>query len=249
MTNNLGFTLTPTSMIPFQDAVFPVLIMTLLAYAGNTLYPCLLRLIIWTMSKMVPKNSAVKESLSYLLKYPRRCYMLLFPGKQTWALLGILFMLNLIDMILFIVLDLHIPEVSKLSGGVRFVAAWFQVTSSRHTGTTIFDLAELNPAVQFTLLVMMYISVYPIALSVRSSNTYEEQALGLFPQDLEMDEKTHTGSSYLLTHAKNQLAFDLWYVFLGVFCLCISEAPSIMDPKQPVCYNILSLSLLFNRRG
>lgn len=121
------------------------------------------------------------------------------------------------------------------------MAAWFQVTSSRHTGTTIFNLANLNPAVQFTLLVMMYISVYPIALSVRSSNTYEEKALGLFSQDLEVDEKAHTGSSYLLTHAKNQLAFDLWYIFLGVFCLCISEAPGIMNPKQPVWHTFLGL--------
>jgi len=30
---------------------------------------------------------------------------------------------------------------------------------------------------------MMYISVYPIAMSVRNTNVYEEQSLGLFDQD------------------------------------------------------------------
>lgn len=34
---------------------------------------------------------------------------------------------------------------------------------------------------------MMYISVYPIAMSVRNTNVYEEQSLGLFGQD-DMDD-------------------------------------------------------------
>jgi Trk-type K+ transport system membrane component len=34
---------------------------------------------------------------------------------------------------------------------------------------------------------MMYISVYPIALSVRSTNVYEEKSLGLFEEELEDD--------------------------------------------------------------
>lgn len=236
MANNMGFTLTPTSMIPFQDAVFPILIMTFLAYAGNTLYPCMLRLIIWIMFKIVPKESSLREPLNYLLKYPRRCYLLLFQSKQTWILFGILLILNVVDVIVFIVLDLDIQVVNKLPPGVRFVSALFQVTSTRHTGTSTFNLADLNPGVQFSLLVMMYISVFPIALSVRSSNTYEETALGLFSRDQEADtdDKTDESISYLVTHIKNQLGFDLWYIFLGVFCILIAEAYRIMDPAEPV---------------
>lgn len=232
MTNNLGFTLTPTSMIPFQDAVFPLIVMTFLGYVGNTFYPCMLRLIIWTMFNAVPKGSSLREPLKYLLKHPRRCYTLLFPRGQTWALFGILVVLNGIDVILFIALDLHIKSVNNLPGGIRFLAALFQVTSSRHTGTSTFSLADIHPAVQFSLLVMMYISVFPIALSVRSSNTYEEKALGVFPREAETDNKT--GRSYLAAHVKNQLVFDIWYIFLGVFCICISEADLIMNPAQPV---------------
>ncbi len=220
-------------MIPFQDASFPMLFMTLLAYAGNTFYPCMLRLVIWGMFKIVRKNSAMHEPLKYLLKHPRRCYTHLFPSTQTWVLLTILLFLNAIDLILFIALDLHIYEVQKLSGGIRFLAALFQVASSRHTGTSSFNLADIHPAIQFSLLVMMYISVFPIALSVRASNTYEERALGMYAHEAEAEE-THRGS-YFLAHAKNQLAFDLWYIFLGVFCICIAEGDRIMDPAQPVC--------------
>jgi Trk-type K+ transport system membrane component len=36
-------------------------------------------------------------------------------------------------------------------------------------------------------VVMMYVSVYPIALSVRSTNVYEEKSLGLFEEEMEDD--------------------------------------------------------------
>ncbi|KAL2193248.1 cation transport protein-domain-containing protein [Corynascus similis CBS 632.67] len=78
MVNNLGFTLTPDSMVTFKDAAWPLLVMTFLAYAGETFYPVFVRLIVWIMSKLVPKNSSMSETLQFLLDHPRRCCMLLF---------------------------------------------------------------------------------------------------------------------------------------------------------------------------
>ncbi|KAL5360235.1 cation transport protein-domain-containing protein [Aspergillus floccosus] len=227
MIDNLGFTLTPDSMISFQDATWPMLLMSFLAFAGNTLYPCFLRLVIWTMSKCVPRHSSLKEPLDYLLKYPRRCYVLLFPSKPTWILFGVIFILNAVDVLLIVVLDLDNPAVNNLPGGPRVLAAIFQAASSRHTGTSTFNLAEVNPAVQFSLLVMMYIAIFPIALSIRASNTYEERTLGVFANDSDLDERN--GARYLLSHVRNQLSFDLWYIFLGIFCICISESQRIMN--------------------
>lgn len=40
-------------------------------------------------------------------------------------------------------------------------------------------------------------------------------------------------TSYLGVHIKMQLAFDLWYVFLGVFVLAISEGSKIFDENDP----------------
>ncbi|KAE8158824.1 cation transport protein-domain-containing protein [Aspergillus tamarii] len=231
MANNLGFTLTPDSMVSFQDATFPMLIMTFLAYAGNNLYPVLLRLIIWTIYKGTPKHSSLREPLDYLLKYPRRCYTLLFRSKPTWVLFGIIFVLNFVDVLLIVVLDLHNPAVNTLPGGPRVLAAIFQAASARHTGTASFNLADVNPAVQFSLLVMMYISVFPIAISVRASNTYEERSLGVFSSDGEVDESNTT--TYVLSHVRNQLSFDLWYIFLGIFCICVAESNRIMDSSEP----------------
>ncbi|KAG5296781.1 potassium transporter [Histoplasma ohiense] len=231
MISNLGFTLTPDSMISFRDAEWPMILMSVLAYVGNTFYPCFLRFIIWTMSLIVPKTSPLKEQLNFLLKHPRRCYTHLFPSGTTWALFAVLFLLNFVDIILMITLDLHNPAVNDLPWGKRILASLFQAASTRHTGTASFNLANVNPAVQVSILVMMYIGIFPIALSTRASNTYEQRALGIYPQDRELDE--YNGKTYILAHIKNQLTFDLWYIFLGFFCICASESKKIMDPNEP----------------
>ncbi|CVL08809.1 probable potassium transporter TRK-1 [Fusarium mangiferae] len=231
MYDNLGFTLTPDSMISFRTAKWPMILMSFLAFAGNTLYPVFLRLSIWIMSNLVPKTSPTQESLAFLLTYPRRCYTLLFPSGPTWILFGIIFALNFIDILLIIVLDLSNPEVASLPLSQRIPAAIFQAASARHTGTASFNLANVSPAVQLSLLIMMYIAVFPIAISIRASNAYEEKSLGLWEEEKSLDEK-HS-KTYLLTHMKNQLGFDLWYIFLGTFCICISESTRIADVNEP----------------
>lgn len=233
MVDNLGLTLTPDSMITFRDATWPMLVMSFLAFAGNTFYPCFLRLLIWTIYKIAPANSSLKESSQFLLDHPRRCYTLLFPSTATWILAAILFILNFIDTLLIVVLDLDNPEVNILPVGPRILAAIFQSASSRHTGTASFNLAAVNPAVQFSLLVMMYISIYPIAISIRMSESYEEKSVGIYGAEENLDEQQGS-KMYLLSHMRNQLSFDLWYIFLGVFCICIAESDRIMSREDYV---------------
>jgi potassium uptake Trk family protein len=105
---DLGFTLTPDSMISFQTAVWPLLIMTYLIIIGNTGFPIMLRIIIWIMAKVVPKNSGVWEELKFLLDHPRRCFTLLFPAGATWVLFLILCGLNGLDLLFFIILDVSL---------------------------------------------------------------------------------------------------------------------------------------------
>lgn len=234
MANNSGFTLTPDSMVSFRDATWPMLIMTLMAYAGNTCYPVFLRLVIWAVFKLSPRKSSVKEALKFLLDHPRRCYTLLFPSRPTWILFGIVIFLNLADVVLIIALDINNPAVNDLSLGPRILSSLFQAASARHTGTSTYFLAQVNPAVQFSLLVMMYISVLPIAISIRASNTYEEKSLGIYMSGKEEELDESKGASYVLAHVRNQLSFDLWYIFLGTFCICVAEADKIMEPGQTV---------------
>jgi len=102
---DLGYTLTPDSMISFQTAVWPLLLMTFLIIIGNTGFPIMLRIIIWLTSQYVPRASSIFEELKFLLDHPRRCFTLLFPAKATWWLFWILVILNGLDLLFFIVLD------------------------------------------------------------------------------------------------------------------------------------------------
>ncbi|KAH7243116.1 hypothetical protein NW759_008367 [Fusarium solani] len=238
MVDNLGLTLTPDSMISFRDAKFPMILMSFLAFAGNTLYPVFLRLVIWTMAKLIPKHSPTQEPLAFLLNHPRRCYTLLFPSQPTWILFAIIFALNFVDVLLIILLDLHNPEVASLPLDARIPAAIFQAASARHTGTATFNLANVDPAVQLSLLIMMYIAIFPIALSIRSSNTYEEKSLGLWKDEESPNEEN--GKSYLVTHMKNQLGFDLWYIFLGTFCIIIAESDRVANVDEPA-FSVFSI--------
>jgi len=107
---DLGFTLTPDSMISFNTAIWPLLLMSYLVIIGNTGFPIMLRIIIWICSKYVPKGSGIWEELRFLLDHPRRCFTLLFPGKATWWLFWILVILNGLDLIFYIVLDVSTRE-------------------------------------------------------------------------------------------------------------------------------------------
>src|SRR5690606_2141378 len=76
-------------------------------------------------------------------------------------------------------------------------------------------------------MIMMYISVFPIAISIRKTNVYEEKSLGVYHVRKHDDDEDvlneADAASYVSNHLRRQLSFDLWYVFLGFFILTITE--------------------------
>lgn len=102
---DVGFTLTPDSMISFQTSQYVLMVMWWFIIIGNTGFPVMLRFSIWVMSKVVPKGSGLWEELRFLLDHPRRCFTLLFPSGANWWLFWILFVLNVVDLVFFFVLD------------------------------------------------------------------------------------------------------------------------------------------------
>lgn len=114
---DLGFTLTPDSMISFNTAVFPLLVMSFFIVIGNTGFPVMLRFIIWVTNLWVPRHSGLWEELRFLLDHPRRCFTLLFPSAATWWLFWLLVILNGIDLIFFIILDVSTSPCTSLCWG------------------------------------------------------------------------------------------------------------------------------------
>jgi hypothetical protein len=126
--NDLGFTLTPDSMISFGSAVFPMLLMTFLIIIGNTGFPCMLRFVIWFTSKLSPRGTALWEELQFLLDHPRRCFTLLFPRAATWWLFAILVILNAVDLIFFVILDV---SSSRALGKTSRLTTEYSCTTKR----------------------------------------------------------------------------------------------------------------------
>jgi len=138
--------------------------------------------------------------------------------------------LNAIDLIFFVILDINDSTVGDLPPAFKFLDGLFQAFSTRTAGTACVNVADLHPAIQVSYLVMMYISVLPIAISVRRTNVYEEQSLGVYSN---YDEDKEGDNSFVSQHLRKQLSFDLWYIFLGLFIIAIAEGDRIADENQP----------------
>ena len=130
------------------------------------------------------------------------------------------------------------PTISVIPPGLKFLNGLFQAFSTRTAGTAIVNLSLLHPAVLVSYLIMMYISVFPIAISVRRTNVYEEKSLGIYGSHRE-DEEDDKEPSYIGAHLRKQLSFDLWFIFLGLFIVAIAEGGSLQtDPNIPL-FNVL----------
>ena len=236
--NDLGFTLTPNSMLSFQQAVLPLSYGSFLIIIGNTGFPCMLRFVIWVASKCVAHGTPMWEELRFLLDHPRRCFTLLFPSRATWWLFWILVGLNGVDLIFFIILDINDETVTSLKPGYRVLNGWFQATSTRTAGFSSVNIADLHPAMQVSYMIMMYISVFPIAISLRRTNVYEEKSLGIWNDKSESP--GYEDKSYVGHHLRRQLSFDLWYVFLGLFIIAVVEGSRLEDTTK-VAFNMFAV--------
>ncbi|TDL22995.1 hypothetical protein BD410DRAFT_820980 [Rickenella mellea] len=245
---NSGLSLVDQSMIPFQKAYPMIIFMVWAILAGNTAFPIFLRFTIWIMTKFVPAKSRANETLHFLLDHPRRCFIYLFPSHQTWFLLTILVILNATDWFCFLVLDIGNPEIERVPLGTRFVIGLLQASAVRAAGFGTVSLSALAPGVQVLYVMMMYISVYPIAMSVRSTNVYEERSLGVFEDESELENEPDTDGRrvavwgrYLAWHARKQLAFDMWWLGLALFLVCIVERHKLQEEANFGWFTIFSI--------
>lgn len=87
----------------------------------------------------------------------------------------------------------------------------------------------------------MYISVFPIAISVRRTNVYEEKSLGVYGSSAE-DDEDEKEPSYVGAHFRRQLSFDLWYIFLGLFLIGLAEGRRLRNTND---YAFTMFSCLF----
>ncbi|TFK48774.1 TrkH-domain-containing protein [Heliocybe sulcata] len=245
---NTGMSLVDQNMIPFQTAYPMIFFLILCILAGNTAF---VRMSAWILAKCTPRESRLYETYHFLLDHPRRCFIYLFPSRQTWFLVLMLLFMNCTDWFFFLILDIGNSAITSIPLGTRIVLGLLQACAVRTAGFQSVVLSALAPAVKFLYTVMMYISVYPVAMSVRTTNVYEEQSLGIYEEEAEIDdndEQFNSGSRvaiwgrYIFVHIRRQLAFDMWWLAFALFLLCIIEAHNLNDAAEATWFNIFQLT-------
>jgi Trk-type K+ transport system membrane component len=106
---------------------------------------------------------------------------------------------------------------------------------------------------------MMYISAYPIAITIRNSNLYEERSLGIYSDDPGYGESPkqagplsslraafsggrREGSRryFVQQQLRAQLAHDIWWLVLAVFLIMIIEGGQFeANPKVFSAFNVI----------
>src|SRR6187402_3744546 len=138
------------------------------------------------LTRILPRNpygDDLRDTVAFILKYPRRVYTHLFPAAQTWWLLVTLVLLNGIDWLAFEQLNRDNPALATIPRGYRVLDGMFQSLAVRCTGFTIVSISSLVIGMRVLYVGMMYLSAYPVAIAMRSSNVYEERSLGIYTNE------------------------------------------------------------------
>ncbi|KAG6991280.1 potassium transport protein [Physcia stellaris] len=250
------------NMVAFQTSVYMLITMGLLILAGNTCYPIFLRVIIWTLLRLLPDNARFEDyrsTLRFLLDHPRRCYTTLFPSKHTWWLFAALIGLNGIDWAAFAILDIGNQAIGSLPPGIRAIDGLFQALAVRSGGFYVVPIPELRVGLLILYVIMMYISVYPVVITMRNSNVYEERSLGIYSDDPiateQPEEKqsltgklrkrmttqqtpTDSRGYFVRQQLRGQLAHDLWWIVLAILFINIIETGSF--ERDPIHFSVFN---------
>ncbi|GAB1199223.1 hypothetical protein APSETT444_008569 [Aspergillus pseudonomiae] len=169
--------------------------------------------------------------------------------RHTWYLLGTIIVLNAIDWAGFEILAIGNPEIEELPPGYRVLDGLFQA---------------LGLLVLYVL--MMYVSAFPVLVTMRNTNVYEERSLGIYTHDdpkSEADGQAKQGlfmglvrhhllgrqdvptaeasrSYFVHQQLRSQLSHDIWWIALAVLFISIAESPNFnRDPVSYSTFNII----------
>ncbi|PFH45965.1 hypothetical protein AMATHDRAFT_8427 [Amanita thiersii Skay4041] len=238
-----GISLVDQGMVPFQRAYIMIFPLMFAILAGNHAMPIFLRLFIWIGTALAQKTSDLYDTLSFLMDHPRRCYTYMFPSHQTWFLVICLVLFSIIEWVAFEVFNIGLEVYESIPVGVRTVAGLFQGIAARASGFSIVPVASFAPSIQFLYVVMMYIAVYPIAMSIRSTNVYEERSLGVYqepteeesaeePENLGLLGRRERIGRYLSWHLRRQMSIDIWWLVWGILLVAIIERNNLLDENK-----------------
>ncbi|KAF9809997.1 hypothetical protein IEO21_07189 [Rhodonia placenta] len=137
-----------------------------------------------------------------------------------------------------LILNLGNPVTDSIPAGVRVINAVLAAAGVRSSGFQSISVSTLTPANH-----------------VRSTNVYEERALGIYTGDHDdvedninekewrsgQESRVAIWGRYILRHARKQLSIDMWWLSLSLFFICIIERSPLMNTDNASWFNIWAI--------
>ncbi|KAI9668962.1 MAG: hypothetical protein M1829_005190 [Trizodia sp. TS-e1964] len=159
------------------------------------------------------------------------------------------------------------PATDSIPGIARVIDGLFQAFAVRSGGFYIISITSLRIGVQVLYVAMMYISVFPVVITMRNSNVYEERSLGIYSGDPAMEygdpgantitkstsilnglrkrftsaplQQQETTAYFVSQQLRAQLAHDLWWITIAVFLIMIIETGQF--ERDPATYSVFNV--------
>lgn len=199
--NNAGMTLLDAGVAAFDNDAFVLTIVTILSLAGNAAFPAFLRATVYFCSLVLKvadrddEYTVWQEAFDFILKYPRRLYMMMFPAKANFVFVTMFSTIAVMDWVLLLVLSIGNSAIEAYPVGKRVGLAVFQALTIPSGGFAVVPVSSLYFDVLVLWVIVMYISAYPEIIVMRNSNVYEERSLGIYTTEPEKsEEKDSTGN-------------------------------------------------------
>lgn len=139
----------------------------------------------------------------------------------------------------------------------------------RSGGFYVVSIPTVRISLQVLYVIMMYISVYPVVITMRNSNVYEERTLGIYSDDQGRPEQEpadgtikqggfwqkvaglkrrlatapnlQEGTAGYFVHQqfRAQLSHDLWWIVLAVFLIMIIEGGQF--ERDPATFSVFNV--------
>jgi len=231
--NNVGLSILSTSAVPLADNLPALLTLAAATIAGNTGWPCALRLLLRmgaecgesrVFGRLVPSRLA--RGCRYALTHPQRVYHLLFPPPETAALLGAVALTNLFQLAVLLGSSGTVAALRDGRSATHASAlAFFQVTQTRATGfAVVLDFNALAPAVLVVTGFMMWWSAYPLVAlwahseegSVFSAGAAASAVAGAHPQD---------AFPVLASFWRRYVSRHVTWLWIALLTIAAAEAP------------------------
>ncbi|KAK5582274.1 hypothetical protein RB653_003857 [Dictyostelium firmibasis] len=173
--NNAGLALFSDSLIQINEKYFLLIVISILIFLGNTLFPVFLRIILLIISKFTKDPEPYKN----LLENPRSIFTHLFPYKETAQLFIIWIIFNISQIALMALLDVNDKAFTNMNKSAMLLNYYFSSISTRTCGFNSVDLNLLSESVLLLFVGLMFVSSYPFIISLRRSavnNKYSNQS-------------------------------------------------------------------------